>query len=333
MKSLRLYQTVTLATAFSLLGAVLAGCGGQQNQPSGSPSSGQQVGGVPKEPPIAILALQAPWEPAFQKLVDRYQQQTENQVSVNVTPFNGMLQKSLNAVQSPQSEFDVLILNEQWYAQFDADKMVTPIQQIDPNFTLDPQGIEYQYATRWNEKLGASTKDGQLYGLPINGNIQLFYYRKDLFDQKGLSAPKTWDDVEKAAQTLNDPPTLNGFAIRPNPPGFEFQSILYSYGGEIVHLDEETGQWSVEINKPQALQALQMWLTLGKEYGPKNIASIGQPELIGLLGGGKLAQAGIVAAAVSDLGDPQKSIAAGKIQAVPVPVGPRFSMAQSPVFG
>ena len=32
-------------------------------------------------------------------------------------------------------------------------------------------------------------------GVPVNGNVEVFYYRKDLYDQHGLKVPQTWDEV------------------------------------------------------------------------------------------------------------------------------------------
>ena len=39
--------------------------------------------------------------------VDKYVEDTGNQVTLNATPFNGMLEKSRNAVQASESEFDI----------------------------------------------------------------------------------------------------------------------------------------------------------------------------------------------------------------------------------
>lgn len=63
------------------------------------------------------------------------------------------------------------------------------------------------------EELGLSDKflnldqfilDGKVYGLPIGGNTEGFYYNEELFASLGLTEPKTWDELEHAAQTLTD---------------------------------------------------------------------------------------------------------------------------------
>ncbi len=287
-------------------------------------------------PPITILINESPWYAGFEALVNKYIAETGNEVVLNRTPFNGMLEKSRNAVQASESEFDILTLNEQWYMQFYADGLVTPIKEIDPAFELDPQIIEYEWATRWDPALGYSTQNGEIYGLPINGNIMLFFYRKDLFDAQGLAAPKTWDDVLAAAQKLNAPPDLSGYVVRANPPNWEFQAFLASYGGSIIKLDEQTGEWEVTFNSPEALQALNTWLKLGVEYGPANYPDNGQAEMDALMASGKAAQLVLVGAVATDFDNPEKSIVQGKVAAIPVPgatVGSNATMSGIWVMG
>ncbi len=320
-----------LVTALSMA-LVVAACGQATTSPSSAPattpagaspttqgSASAAPDAIPSVEPITILQPQAPWLPSFQALVASYEQQSGNKVSLAVTPFTGMVQKSLNAVQSRDSEFQILMLNTQWYGQFYSQRLVSKLTDIDPSYTLDPQIIEYGYSTRWNADRRTSDAQGDLYGLPINGNIQLFYYRKDLYDQKGLSCPVTWADVESNAKAIGAPPETYGFAVRTNPPDFDFLSYLYSQGGALVSLDPATDEWSVDIANDVARKALADWIRLGRTYGPPNFADLGQPDLISLMGAGHLAQVGLVAAAAADFQDPAKSAVAGKIGACAVP--------------
>jgi multiple sugar transport system substrate-binding protein len=268
--------------------------------------------------PITILINESPWLAGFEALVNKYVDETGNQITLNRTPFNGMLEKSRNAVQASESEFDILTLNEQWYMQFYAGGLVTPIKEIDPNFELDPQIIEYEWATRWDSELGYSSENGELYGLPINGNIMLYFYRKDLFEANGLAVPQTWAEVEDAAQKLMTE-DMSGYVVRANPPNWEFQAFLGSYGGEVIKLDPQTGEWEVTFNSPEGLEALNTWLKLGREYGPANYADNGQAEMIALMASDRVAQMVLVGAAAPDFDNPEKSIVLGNVGAAPVP--------------
>lgn len=283
----------------------------------GSPSADPNA--IPSVEPITILQPQAPWLPSFEALVASYTEQSGNEVSLAVTPFNGMVQKSLNAVQSRESEFGILMLNTQWYGQFYSQRLVSKLTDIDPSYALDPEIIEYGYSTRWNLDRRTSDADGELFGLPINGNVNLFYHRTDLYEQKGLSCPVTWADVEANAQAIGAPPDLFGYAVRTNPPDLDFLGYLYSNGGSLVSLDVASDEWGVNIADGVAQAALPEWIRLGRTYGPANFADLGQPDLISLMGAGRLAQVNLVAAAAADLQDPTKSAMAGKISACAVP--------------
>ncbi|MDY7077338.1 MAG: extracellular solute-binding protein [Chloroflexota bacterium] len=269
--------------------------------------------------PVTILINDSPWFPGFETLVNLYQEETGNEVILNVTPFNGMLQKTRNAVQGAESEFDVINLNEAWYSQFYADGVMTPIKEIDPDFELDPEIIEYAWATRWDPEVNFSTENGEIYGLPINGNIQLFFYRKDLFAENDIAVPETWDDVEAAAQVFHDPDDMFGYAIRTEPPTWNIQAFINGYGGSIVELDEESGEWAVVLHEEPAVEALKTWLHLGRDYGPANYASVGQAEMLALMASGKLAQVTMVGAAAPNFDDPETSVVVGNVGATVVP--------------
>ncbi|TLS48663.1 extracellular solute-binding protein [Paenibacillus antri] len=50
--------------------------------------------------------------------------------------------------------------------------------------------------------LSQFTLDGKVYGLPIGGNTEGFYYNQAMFEQYGIAPPKTWEELEAAAETL-----------------------------------------------------------------------------------------------------------------------------------
>ena len=51
-----------------------------------------------------------------------------------------------------------------------------------------------------------NAKTGVVYGVPINGNIQVLYYRADLYEKAGLKVPTTWDELLANARKLHNPP-------------------------------------------------------------------------------------------------------------------------------
>ncbi len=59
--------------------------------------------------------------------------------------------------------------------------------------------------------LNMAMSDGEIVSVPTDGWTQLVVYRKDLFEANGLSAPKTFADIEAAIAALHNPPSMYGF--------------------------------------------------------------------------------------------------------------------------
>jgi len=288
--------------------------GGQPETSSGVQAPAQAV------PPINILINSSPWLDSFKALVALYEKDTGNQVNLDITPFPGMLQKSRNAVTAQTSEFDLINLNEEWYLQFYKGGLVTPLKEIDPNFKLDPQVIEYNFADRWDPKVNGSTGDGEILGLPINGNIRILYYRKDLFEQKGLKPPTTFDEFMTDVKALHNPPNLYGFTARTSDdPIFNLLAFIHGFGGDIVALNPQTGKWTVELNKKPAVDGLKFWLNLAWNYDPSNYTQIDQAAMISLMASGRSAMAIMVDAAAPNFDNPKVSSVIGKVGAVVTP--------------
>jgi len=53
--------------------------------------------------------------------------------------------------------------------------------------------------------------NGEIVSVPTDGWTQLVVYRTDLFEENGLSAPKTFSDIEAAIAKLHNPPEMYGF--------------------------------------------------------------------------------------------------------------------------
>jgi multiple sugar transport system substrate-binding protein len=276
-----------------------------------------------KAAPITMVINQSPWFDGFRKLVEQYQQETGSQIQLDVNPYAGALEKIRNSLRASAGNYDLLAIDNNWMVEMFAGGFLMPVHEVDPQFKLDPGVSTYGNTIYWNDKLKAfDPKGGKLQGVPINGNVEVFFYRKDLYDQHGLKAPETWDDVMANTKKLNAPPGVYGFVHRDDRDSAlaDFTNYMFSFGGDIF-ANASVGDYSVVFNSPANRRALDYYLALGKAGGYPTPGSISQGTMIQLMSTGKAAQAVAIVGAWAQLDDPNKSAVVGKIDAALIPRG------------
>ncbi len=287
------------------------------------------------QPPINVVINQSPWLEGFASIVEEYEDETGNRVSLDVNPYAGSLEKQRNAVRSDKSEFDLLIVNGIFYPEMYHGGFLEPLTKIDPDFELDPQIYTYG-DTPWfdAETKTVNRETGDLLTVPVNPNITLLYYRKDLYDEKGLTAPETFEELLENAKLFHNPPEMYGIVQRASRAAvsvtWDFFPYINGYGGSFFQ-DESIGDYVVTINSEAGRKALEMYITLAKEAGPENTASLTQGDLIQFLVTGKAAHSVLPVAAWAQMDDPNKSIIPGKIDYATLPHADGF--ASTPALG
>ena len=307
--------TIARGLAVLALGTMLAG-----SAPAQAPKP------LPKVVPITIVINQSPWFAGFAKAVEAYEKASGNKVNLDVNPFAGSAEKQRNSVRAREGQFDVLAMNSSWLAEFYHGGFLVPLNDIDPSFKIDPQVINYDDTGYWDAKTRTNNaKTGVVYGVPINGNIQVLYYRADLYEKAGLKVPQTWDELVANAAKLHNPPAVYGMVQRgarsASDISYDWMPYLHGHNGGIFR-DEKSGDFTVTINSPEARKALDIYVELARKSGPPNPGSYGQAQVIQALVTGKAAHATPVIAAWPQMDDPTKSAVVGKVNIAVLPHGP-----------
>jgi multiple sugar transport system substrate-binding protein len=270
---------------------------------------------------IRMVINQSPWFDGFRRLVEQYQKETGNRMELDVNPYAGALDKIRNSLRAASGSYDLLAIDNNWMVEFFDGGFLAPVHEIDSKFRLDPEISTYGGTIYWNEKVRTfDPRAGKLMGVPVNGNVDVFYYRRDLYDKHGLKVPETWDDVLANAQKLNDGSRVYGFVHRDDRDSAlaDFSNYLFSFGGDIFE-DATAGDFTVTLNSPQALRALDFYLKLGKAGGYPTAGAVSQGQLIQLMATGKAAQTVGIVGAWAQLEDPNKSAVVGKFDAALIP--------------
>lgn len=125
-----------------------------------------------------------------------------------------------------------------------------------------------------NGVVEASTLDGQMAFYPINVQPSAVIYRKDRFEEAGLSVPKTWDEFLECAKALTVDSDGDGeidqwgFSMvgSNNSSGqSRFMSYLWSQGYTLV--DNSTGEWTTDIGSDGFVDAFTFWTNMNNVDG------------------------------------------------------------------
>jgi multiple sugar transport system substrate-binding protein len=99
--------------------------------------------------------------------------------------------------------------------------------------------------------------------VPTSQQFVYGWYRKDLFQQKGLEAPKSWNDYLKVAGALNNPPQMYGCIVPSAETGASTLLLETMFMKNDVHWFEWSGgkkQYEVALdqgqNKKRAIETL-----------------------------------------------------------------------------
>lgn len=304
-----------LATTAGVAVAVVAG---------GTPLAAQD------QVPITIVINQSPWFPGFQKVVELYQEETGNEVALDINPFAGSLEKQRTAVRTATSPFDILIMNSGFFVEFYTGGFIEPIPNIDPAFALGPDIYTFDDSVFWDpeaKRIDATT--GSLHSVPINPFLPILHYRHDLYEEHGLEVPTTWDALYENAKVLHNPPKVYGISQRGQRGAFDVTfdvfPYIWSHGGGIL-ADQKAGDFTVTINSPGTRAGMETYLRLAKDVGHPSTAGQTQTNVIQNMATGHAGHIqGVPAPALFD--DPTQSAVVGQVSYAMVPAAEGFEPA------
>ena len=170
-----------------------------------------------------------------------------------------------------------------------------------------------------------NTVDGKLIAIPWFTDAGLLYYRTDLLEKYGFSAPPaTWAELTSMAQTIQDGerasnPDFWGFVWQGNSyEGLTCDAIEWVYssnGGTIV-----SPEGVITINNPAAIAAIELGASWVGTISPAGVTSFGEEEARNMWQAGNAAFMRNWPYAYS-LGNAADSAVAGLFDVSPLPAG------------
>jgi sorbitol/mannitol transport system substrate-binding protein len=125
---------------------------------------------------------------------------------------------------------------------------------------------------------GAMTYDGKLYGLPMQAQMLVMAYRKDVFEKLGIEPPTTFDEMRDAAKKIQDEGEIEYPIALPLLASADivtaYDAALGSLGVDLVDADAMTAN----LDSPESAQALEELLSL-KPFMDPQVTTFDQPAV------------------------------------------------------
>jgi multiple sugar transport system substrate-binding protein len=268
---------------------------------------------------IFVLLMHNPWGDTMQKMAPDFEKQTGIKVDFWDLPEMQGRQKLVVELTSGAGGIDA------WWSNLYMEKRrfwksgwTAPLNK----FLNDPTMTAPDYD--WNDmadgaRQAVTQPDGSITGLPSFVEPFILFYRKDLFEQKGLKPPRTLAEMEEIAQKFHNPPNMYGFVARglknANAPPWSW--VLFSMGGDFLTKDRKAS-----INTPEAIKAMDWYAGMLRRFAPPGVVNFNWYECSAAFSQGQVAMYYDGVNYAGQFEDKEKSKVAGKVGYAVLPPGP-----------
>jgi sorbitol/mannitol transport system substrate-binding protein len=289
---MRVRTTIAVLAAACM---TLAGCAGAGS--FGSSGNAVTIAMVSNSQMTDARELASKFEEANPGIKLRFITLSENQARAKITASTSMGGK----------EFDVVMISNYETPQWAANGWLVNLSDYADK---TPGYDQNDFIPSLRESL---SYEGNMYSVPFYGESSFLMYRKDLFDEAGITVPKqpTWQQVAEWAQKL-DSPDMVGICLRGKPGWGEvlapLDTVINTFGGRWYDMD-----WNAQLTSPEVEKAVQFYVDTVKNYGEPGAATSGFGECATQFSQGRTAMWYDATSAVSVLEDPASSTVVGKV--------------------
>ncbi len=227
----------TAAAAVSA-GSLLAGCAPPAPAPAAPAATAVPATVAPAGKTLTV-AIQAFAHDAMKPILAEWEQKSGMKVVLESGPTTGqeMMTKYAPAFQSGTSPVDVLSVDDVSGPAFARAGWVMPLDDVIPADTWQDFPESFLPPA---DKDPFHSFEGKRYRVPHEFAVGYFWHRKDWFDEKKLTAPKTWDEFVQVGKEFTKAPVW-GTTEGMKKPGLTFVYMAYlsaQAGSEVFSFDD-----------------------------------------------------------------------------------------------
>jgi ABC-type glycerol-3-phosphate transport system substrate-binding protein len=242
------------------LALLLSACGGAAPQatqppPATQPPAATQPAASAGGEQVTITVWDYYTDPnatPIQPLIAPFEKEYPNiKVNYEIMDWDTALEK-LNVALTGGNPPDVTTVDMTWLPKFAALGAFTDLTTYLKGGMLNGVPLEQSYAPG---ALEAMKFKNQIVTMMYDFDVYALYYRADLFEQKGIQVPTTWDELVQAAQKLAEG---DKYLYEYDADTFHGSQFIYENGGKLMNADLT----QVEFNSPESVQAIQFYADL-----------------------------------------------------------------------
>jgi len=222
---------------------------------------------------------------AMMKILPEFTRATGIKVEVDRLAMARMKDKQLLEMAKPQGDYDLNCYVVMWKGEYVSKNLIQPLTPFFSNPSLaDPDYDMDDVVPIYRENIGLvggpkgylAGQGAQLYGMPYGAETSVLAYRKDIFEQHGLTVPQTYTELAALLPVIKDKAKIGALTSR----GQAGHQAVHAW---LLHLNPLGGsvfddQWRARFNDAQGVAALE-FLQQVVATGPQGIAGYGQGEM------------------------------------------------------
>ena len=302
---------VVIFSVFAI--SMVAAQSGAQLDPAAAKIDWKQFQGTT----LRVIFNQHMFTEVLQPKVPEFEALTGMKVTFETYPETEFRNKLMVEFTSGQTAPDAFMVDQTELSKYLAGNWIEPLDGYIDNAKLtDPKWYSYK-DLQGTGSFGASK--GKQFGIPITGEWQILFYRKDLYAQKGLKVPRTMDELYANAKALTTKDVAGwvGRFSRTSASWYPWAGFVGMYGGYWV--DPKTGK--PQLGSSATRQASDMYVKLARDCGPKGILNYTWYEATSDFQQGRAAHLTDASVFESLFEDPVNSVVAGKVGYAVLPLG------------
>ncbi|HSD50497.1 MAG TPA: sugar ABC transporter substrate-binding protein [Candidatus Methylomirabilis sp.] len=268
---------------------------------------------------LFLLLYKHPWVEEMVKHVPEFESLSGMKVKYEVLPEVQGRQKFVVEMTAGSGGIDA------WHASMHVEKRrawkfgwFQPLNKFLEDKTLTAPDFDWNDFTQGSHR-DVTQPDKSISAIPTFVDPFTLFYRKDLFQQKGIAVPKTMAELEEAAKKLHDPPRMYGFVARglKNANATPWAWVIYSFGGEYLTKDGKSA-----LNTPPWPKAMDWYAGMLRRFAPPGVVNFNWYECSSAFMQGQVAIYYDGVNFANQFEDPSKSKIAGKVGYAVLPAGP-----------